>query len=463
MNKKIIKILLIFAFILISYNVISNAGISSTSTTIQSGEQVSILVSSDIQLSAYTVKVTGHSGLEFVTSSGGSGAGTTSISDAKAEGGMTRLATFKFKAPNVDKDQTYQVTFLATGMGDVNLNAVADSTCTSTITVKAKQQAQQTPTTPNTPETPETKPTTGETSEKTENTNKKSSVATLADLGITPNDFKGFKKDIFSYDVEVPNDVEKIEIYAKSPKGEENKQKISGHGANKTLNIGTNKFDIVVTAEDGTKKTYTINVTRKESEENSEKTEENSEEQPMEEVFGLTELKIEGIKLNPDFKTDVYEYKIDLKEELEKLKITTVATDINTNIEIVGNENFKNGENIITIHVKNENGQKNATYQITVNKIDSTIQNIVTEEENKIDNIYTQTNNNKRIIFSAIAVAVLIIIISIIIIVNKRKKSYFIDERYVSYGDEIQNTEEIEDDPYEEIMKRRKAKGKRYK
>ena len=456
MNKKVIKIVLIFAFILISYNVISNAGISSTSATIQSGEQVSILVSSDTQLSAYTVKVTGHSGLEFVTSSGGSGAGTTSISDAKAEGGMTRLATFKFKAPNVDKDQTYQVTFLGTGMGDLNLNAVADSTCTSTITVKAKQQAPETPTTPSTPTAPNT-PETPKT---------KSSVATLADLGITPNDFKGFKKDKFSYDVEVPNDVEKIEIYAKSPNGENN-QKISGHGANKTLNVGANKFEIVVTAEDGkTTNTYTINVTRKESEEDKEETEENPEEQPMEEAFGLTELTIEGIKLNPEFKTDVYEYKVDLKEELEKLKITTVATDVNTNIEILGNENLKEGENTITIHVKNESGEKNATYQITVNKVVSTVENVITEEQNSIADtteITLQNQNNKKRVIMVVIVAAVIAIIAIIFIVNNRKKSYFEEERYVTYGDDLQNTQDIEDDPYEEIIKRRKARGKRFK
>ena len=71
-----------------------------------------------------------------------------------------------------------------------------------------------------------------------------------------------------------------------------------------------------------------------------------AEEQPMEEVFGLTELTIEGIKLNPEFKTDVYEYKVDLKEELEKLKITTLATDVNSNIEILGNENLKEGDHI---------------------------------------------------------------------------------------------------------------------
>ena len=114
--KKTIKIFLMFLFIVATYNVVSKAAISATSKTVNSGENVSILVTSNVQLSAYTVKVTGYNGLTFVTSSGGSGAGTTSISDAKATGGMTSLATFQFRVPTVESDQTYQVTFSATGM-----------------------------------------------------------------------------------------------------------------------------------------------------------------------------------------------------------------------------------------------------------------------------------------------------------------------------------------------------------
>ena len=103
---------------------------------------------------------------------------------------------------------------------------------------------------------------------------------------------------------------EKIKVYATPAKGQESKQKISGTGT-KTLKEGANTFNVVVTAEDGkTQKTYTINVTRKAKEEQPqeepEQPEENSEEEPMEEVFGLTELNIEGFienTLNASFES----------------------------------------------------------------------------------------------------------------------------------------------------------------
>ena len=43
---------------------------------------------------------------------------------------------------------------------------------------------------------------------------KKSSNANLKDLGIKPNDFKGFKSGTTAYNVTVPNDVEQVEVYA---------------------------------------------------------------------------------------------------------------------------------------------------------------------------------------------------------------------------------------------------------
>lgn len=99
-------------------------------------------------------------------------------------------------------------------------------------------------------------------SNNTSNENKtKSSEARLKDLGITPNDFKGFKGDQYEWSCEVPNEVDKVYIYA-TPKSSSAKVK-SGEG-NVTLKEGENKFEIVVVAGDGkTKKTYTLNITRK--------------------------------------------------------------------------------------------------------------------------------------------------------------------------------------------------------
>lgn len=100
----------------------------------------------------------------------------------------------------------------------------------------------------------------------------KSNNANLGNLGIKPNDFSGFRAAKTSYDVTVPNNVSSINVYAN--KGHSG-QTISGTGT-KTLNVGINTFNVLVTAEDGTtKKTYTINVTR-EGENSSETTKSNN-------------------------------------------------------------------------------------------------------------------------------------------------------------------------------------------
>lgn len=69
-----------------------------------------------------------------------------------------------------------------------------------------------------------------------------------------------FNKDTLKYYLEVENDVEKITIRAGK---EDSSASLSGTGE-KELTEGVNKFSIVVTAEKGNKKTYVIEVNRKE-------------------------------------------------------------------------------------------------------------------------------------------------------------------------------------------------------
>ncbi len=291
----------------------------------------------------------------------------------------------------------------------------------------------------------------------------KSNVATLSNLGIRPNDFSGFKANTLTYSTEVPYETEKIEIYAS--KGQEG-QKITGAGA-KTLKEGQNTFNITVTAEDGkTTKTYTINITRKQQNE-VEKPEAPVEENPEEpvEAFGLTDLKIEGLQLSPEFQTDIYEYKVDLKEDIEKLNIETILTEVSSKVEIIGNENLKSGENIVTIIVKSQNEEKSATYQIVVNK---TLQK---EENVNSNNIKI---DKKIILISSGAIIILIIIIAVIIKLNKNKNN----GEYVTYTDfyskdleddneETQRTEEIDNgeeiEEQEEVKRKKHPKGKRFK
>ena len=97
----------------------------------------------------------------------------------------------------------------------------------------------------------------------------KSNVAALSNLGIKPNDFTGFNKNKTSYNVEVPYETEKVSVYATAA----NNGKVTSGTGNKTLQVGANAVNVVVTAEDGkTTKTYTLNIVRKEQEVKEENT-----------------------------------------------------------------------------------------------------------------------------------------------------------------------------------------------
>lgn len=289
----------------------------------------------------------------------------------------------------------------------------------------------------------------------------KSNIATLSNLGIRPNDFSGFSPSKTSYSVTVPNEVESVEVYAN--KGQSG-QTITGTGTKK-LTEGANTVNIVVTAEDGkTTKTYTINITRDKEKEDDEEEEKEKQtvEEPIEENFGLTELKIEGLELQPGFQTDVYEYKIELKEDIEKLDITTLSTETNASIEITGNENLQEGENIVTIIVKSENEEKTAAYQIIVNKTIEENQDIANQEKEQ------QEKTKKIIIISAAGGAILLIILVVIIV--KVKKSKAEKDIYIPYGNILDTyTEELDEDDTEneafeeEHKKKKHSKGKRYK
>ena len=295
----------------------------------------------------------------------------------------------------------------------------------------------------------------GATTNNNNNTVTKSSNANLSNLGITPNDFTGFTPSKTSYTVTVPNNVSSIQIYAnKAQSG----QTISGTGT-KNLNEGANSFNIIVTAEDGvTTKTYTLTVNR----EPAENAEENEEEQNNEtvgttsteneeEVFGLSELKIDGIELSPKFSSDVYEYTAKLIGENDKVDIVTKATDEGAKVEITGNENLKEGENIITILVSDEAGDKSTAYQIKLTK------SLVDEEALAREKELQDQERTRNTIIICCAVALVLVIIIILIWRHRRNKRLaeeysipyqgFNDDDYDNYDDNNFNQENI----YEKI------------
>ena len=322
-----------------------------------------------------------------------------------------------------------------------------------------------------------------------------SKVATLKNLGIRPNDFKGFKSGTLSYNVKVPYDVEKINIYAEKTNAAST---VTGLG-DKTLDVGANTFKVVVTAEDKkTTRTYTLIVNRlKENEESNEETkeepEENDEEKTDGDVKGLTSIEIAGFTLKPEFKNDVYEYTLEATDEAQKLDIQTKTSSDKIKVEIIGNEKLEIGENLITLLVRNEDGTK-TTYQINVDTKATPVD--VTELNNELKDAQNKVKAQKIIVIAVIAIIVFLIIVFFVekykIQRNEDDGEYFDEEDYeendtdeeIQENDrnvevnESQEQEEI-DERFEEIkerlenetyddfddikQKRWNARGKRYK
>ena len=433
MNRKIFKNLLltigfIFAIFLFSNSVqAAYINISLSSTSANPGEQITGNVTSDcvgrVNLSVSngsisTDRVWIEGGAQSFTVTVGT-AGTTSI-NATAEGGKMSSGGADVDVPGASAT----VSVSAPPSGGNEQTPPADNPSGGETGGGTTNNGN--PSTSNETQTPSQPTTTPQPENKSNNTN-------LSNLGITPNDFTGFKPYVTEYTTSVPNDVTTINVYATAQKG----QTVTGTG-NKELQEGENVFKIVVTAEDGkTQKTYTLTVNR----ETADETEENPEEGETEltESFGLASLEIEDIELTPEFSTDIYEYTAKYTGDDTQLNITTRPTEEGTNVEITGNENLVDGENIITILVTDSSGDKTVTYQINVQK-EKAEEALLDTNQEELEN-----QNKTRNLIIIVGIIVLILIVAIVLIIrHKRNKRW--EEEYA--GEPYEEDDYNEENPY---------------
>ncbi len=271
-----------------------------------------------------------------------------------------------------------------------------------------------------------------------EETQAESSNANLSMLGIRPTeyDFSGFKVGTTSYDVTVPNDVEEVEVYATA---QDSKSKISGLGTKK-LTEGLNDLSVVVTAEDGTEKIYTINVTREGVASSSSEEGETTGGEAVSSGEGLSSLKIGDLELSPAFSTNVYEYTAKYIGEGKELNVDAVATNSDYTVEITGNDNLQEGENIVTILVTAANGDNVATYQVTVNKSLVDEEAIAREKEEA-----KKQEEQKKMIIIGVAVGVIVLIIVIAIIISHKRKKRWEQEYTIPFSGLNYDDDEEED------------------
>lgn len=211
------------------------------------------------------------------------------------------------------------------------------------------------------------------TTKKSDNSKLKS--LQIAEGAITPE----FSSSVKEYSINVPNEITKLSIAAVA---DSSKATIKIIG-NEELQVGENTIEIVVTAEDGSKTTYSVLTKRAEKELalqslNLFYTNENGE-------------KVE-LLLNPQFVFNIYEYQIDeiLSYKIENIEVVGIANRENAIIEVLGNEQLKTGQNeiIVKVTMTDEAGlEEQKTYKIVFEK---QVEPVVVPETpiNKISNLF---------------------------------------------------------------------------
>ena len=265
--------------------------------------------------------------------------------------------------------------------------------------------------------------------------NIESSIATLSNIKVTPGKLnETFSKNNLSYTMTVEADVDSVNVTA-TPTDDKAKVTITG---NTGLKTGTdNEITIKVEAENGSTKTYKIKVTKLATEDE----EPNIIEDPEEKKLGLSSLEIEGLKISPDFKSNVYEYKATLTDKtIEKLIVNAIATFEDSKVEITGADEIKNGENVITIIVTSANGEETVTYQVIVNKKEETVI-VKTETKEKEDSL-------QNIIIALIAAIAIVALILVFVLIKRKEKG-----KPVSFYEDGDYNEPEEDNTYSKLEK----------
>ena len=234
-----------------------------------------------------------------------------------------------------------------------------------------------------------------ETKETEESDNNDLSSLIIEGVTLEPN----FSKDVTEYTVQLEDNITELKIDAQAESG---KAEIKIEG-NEDLKDGENTITITVTAEDGTNKKYTIKAIRGESA----NVVDNS-------ILKLSNLEISGVDFAGIFNPDTHSYELNLNISVKNLNITATPNQEDATVEIIGNENFVEGENMVTILLTSADGSQTATYQIKVVMPSEAIEN--------------KDNIQFYLICGGIVLAAIIVIIVVIVIFKKRKNSATYEE-----------------------------------
>lgn len=198
--------------------------------------------------------------------------------------------------------------------------------------------------------------------------------------------------------------------------------------ANYKLKEGKNVIQIINDV-DGVKTTYTLNINY------AKKTEDVQYKFPS-----LKKLTVENFKFLEEFKEDVYTYHLVVPSTVDSLLIDYDA-DNDVNVEIIGNENFVTGENIVRIKTNNDYDEGNYYIVVTKTEKEEDTKIPVIDEPTDDDIKETKNTNNKYILIGVFSI---LIVVSYILydIYNNKKKSQEENNDEIKNDTEENNTNE---------------------
>ena len=192
----------------------------------------------------------------------------------------------------------------------------------------------------------------------------------LSTLIIDKYDMTGiFNKETEVYDIEFEDKIPTIRVSA-TP--EDKNAKVSKTGIY-NIKTGSNEINIIVTAEDGSTRTYTVNIFQKGNKNNN--------------LISLTTSSTAS--LSPAFNKDTTKYQLDVLNNEDEITVIGVAEDSKARVTGNGTYHLNTGNNVIELVVTAEDGNEK-TYEITVNRKKSSNANIslIIAKESVLDPLF---------------------------------------------------------------------------
>ena len=162
-----------------------------------------------------------------------------------------------------------------------------------------------------------------------------------------------FNRNTTEYNITIPEEVTSIKVNATT---DDKKASFKAIGTN-DLSNGHNNVKVVVEAENGSTKTYVIDVFREGEVKGEEETKSNDS--------SLSSLKPSVGQLSPAFDKDTFKYIIYLPYEVDNITFTANATDSKSTVEIDPAGELSVGVNYIDVKVTAQGGSE-STYTIKV-------------------------------------------------------------------------------------------------